>query len=237
MSTEAKSIIQIVKSRGYWEVDIRPVESKEDRFESIDDCFRKVASSTVELRGWPYPVYFTGKSPYPMQGRIEAASDYGPYKEFWTMFLSGHFYHLFAVREDWLSEGQGTSFQGLIDIKPGTALDFIMTLHSITEIFEFAMRLAQKRVFGKQCKIKIILNRMEGRRITSFYPGRLILRNYICKEKNPTFNITTNVEDLIGQGHVMALNVTIKIFELFSWNTVSKEMLKEEQKRFLEKRI
>ena len=239
MSSEAKTIICTIKTRGYWEVDLRPIEQKEDRFESIPDCIKKVSESVVRLRGWPYPLYLENKaSPYPMDKRIEACGDFGGYKEYWTMFLSGHFYHIFGCREDWLKEE--TSIFGpssYSNIQPGTVLEFLSTLYSVTEIFEFAMRLSQKKVFGNGVRIKVSLSGMEGRKIGSFDIRRRIPNALICKSPKIDFEKRVSVEELLGQGHKIALESAIHIFSMFSWFNVNQEVLKEEQRKFLEKRI
>ena len=48
MSHDAKSIRDLIRSRGYWEVDIRPDETSEQRFESYSDCIKKVRESVVQ---------------------------------------------------------------------------------------------------------------------------------------------------------------------------------------------
>jgi hypothetical protein len=239
MSSEAKKIIELIKSRGYWEIDIRPTEPKENRFESIADCMKKVRESVVELRGWPYPLYFDSNNPYPMQERIEGTIDSGAYREYWTMFLSGHFYHLFACREDWLKEEVSVFGPSRYsNTPPGTVLDFLSTLYSVTEIFEFATRLAQKKVFGRGVNIRISLHGMEGRQIISFDIRRWIGRPvFVCREKNISFEKKISVEGLVAQGHQTALDTVVGIFEMFNWLNVQKEVLKEDQKKFLEKRI
>jgi hypothetical protein len=239
VSSEAKKIVGIIKTRGYWEVDLRPIEQKEDRFESIPDCIKKVSESVVRLRGWPYPLYLDNKAPpYPMDKRIEACGDFGGYKEYWTMFLSGHFYHIFGCREDWLKE-EISIFgpSSYSHIKPGTMLDFICTLYSVTEIFEFAIRLAQRKIFGNGVKIKVSLSGMEGRNIRSFDLRRWIPEGYICRSPKIDFEKKVGVEELLGQGHQIALDATVYIFGMFSWFNVNQEVLNEEQRKFLEKRI
>jgi hypothetical protein len=239
MSSDAKAIRELIKTRGYWEVDIRPIEPKKDRFESIADCMTKVIDSVVRLRGWPYPFYIGKAPPYPMQERIEACGDFRDIKEYWAMFLSGHFYHIFSCREDWLKERIdifGPS--NYSDTPPRTVLEFMMTLYSVTEIYEFAIRLAQKNVFGKKVQIKIKLHGMEGRKLTTFEPFRgPFFSDYVCRQKDLAFNKQVSVEELIGEGHKMALDTVSSIFETFGWFNMPKEHLKEDQKKFLEGRI
>lgn len=236
MSSKAKSLMELIKTRGYWEVDIRPDEPSEQRFRSISDCIDKVRESVVLLRGWDYPHFSSGSPLYPMQRRIESIVNFGFTKEYWTMFLNAHFYHLFACHEDWLEEDVfGPSRYS--HISPGTILDFLSTLYSVTEIYEFAIRLAQKKVLGRRLRMKIKLFGMENRRISSLTPGRLLVRSYVCREENITLDRKMRVDELIAKGHEIALDTTIEIFELFNWLKVPRDMLREDQRKLLEKRL
>ncbi len=235
---QAKEVVELIKSRGYWEVDLRPDEPSEPRFESISDCMNKVRESRVRLRGWDYPHISSRSPPYAMQGRIESFVDFGNNKEYWTMFLNGHFYHLFACREDWMGEDIAIFGKSrYADTPPRTALEFLMTLYSVTEIYEFAIRLAQKNVLGRRVRVKISLHGMRERKIASFSPGRHLLDEYVCREENISFDERSGIEELIAQGHEKALQTTANIFEIFNWLNVSREMLREDQRRFLERRF
>jgi hypothetical protein len=201
----------------------------------------RVKECVVLLRGWDYPHFGRRPSPYPMNRRIESYVDFGSNKEFWTMFLNGHFYHIFSCREDWLSEG--ASVWGRIsgsrqnsNVEPRTVLGFIMTLYSCTEIFEFAIRLSQKGILGNKARINIILHGMQDRTLTSFDRRRRIGYEYKCRENLIPKDICLNVDDLISQGHEKAVDFTISVFEMFNWLDVKREIIIEAQKMFLERR-
>jgi hypothetical protein len=232
MSSEATRVKDLIKTRGYWEVDMHSLEAKTNRFESMTDCMNKVRDSVVELRGWPYPVFSVSGVPYPMQERIEAVIDSHDLKEYWTMFFTGHFYHIFAFREDWLKAAEyGES-------PSQKFLEFMITLYSVTEIYEFAIRLAQKNVFGSGVQIKIYLHGMEGRKLTTLEPFRVpFFHDYVCREKDLSFVKRVSVEELIAEGNNMALDTVFKIFDTFGWLNMPKERLREDQRKFLEKRI
>ena len=237
--SEADKIKEVIKSRGYWEVDFRPNEPSIERFASYADLKEKVRSSVVSIRGWDYPHFGHHPEPYPMNNRIESYVDFGTNKDFWTMFLNGHFYHIFACREDWMSDD--VSIFGkhrYSDLEPEKFLGFIMALYSLTEIFEFGIRLAQKEVLGNSVKISVNLHKMQNRTLTTFDPRRFLFRgNYTCREETIPLSCTLSVNDLISEGHEKAVDFAISIFHLFNWLNVRKETLIEEQKKFLEKKF
>ena len=172
-----------------------------------------------------------------MNNRLESSVDFGSNKEFWTMFLNGHFYHIFACREDWLSEAAAILVKHKFsDTEPNKVLGFVMTIYSLTEIFEFAIRLAQKEVLGNSVKISVTLHNMQNRSLTNFDPRRLpFFTLYTCKEKTIPLNCVLSIDDLISKGHEKAVDFAIKIFHLFNWLNVRKESILEEQKKFLDK--
>jgi hypothetical protein len=235
---DPKELVELIKSRGYWEVDIRPDEPSRNRFESISDCFNKVRESVVSLRGWDYPHHGPEPPPYAMNKRIESVENWADHKEYWTMFLNGHFYHLFGCIEDWQAEDISifgrTKYH---DISPMTVLDFLNALYSVTEIYEFSIRLAQKNILGRRVRIKITLFGTKERKIFSFDSRRFIPRDFMCREESISFDKSMSIEELIGRGHEIALETTIGILEVFNWLNPSREMLREEQRKFLERRI
>lgn len=238
MSDEANALKDVIKSRGYWEVDIRPDEPIRDRFDSIQDCMNKVEESSVLIRGWDYPHFGNKPRPYSMNRRIESYVDFGSNKEYWTMFLNGHFYHLFSCREDWLGDRGGVLGRSRYDdTEPGTTLGFIMTLYSITEIFEFTSRLAQKNILGKKVRIQLTLHHMQDRKLTSFVPGRFMRGELLCREHTIPFDIRLSTDELIGNGRNVAVDTTIQVYEIFQWLNISRDIIVEAQSDFYEKRF
>ena len=52
---DLETTAQEIKSRGYWEVVIRPLKFNEKRLESLKACSDLVLENKVRLRGWDYP--------------------------------------------------------------------------------------------------------------------------------------------------------------------------------------
>jgi len=233
-----ESVLKKIKSRGYWEVIIRPTQFKEERL-SLQECSHIIRECKVMLRGWDYP-HISDRQPPRVGGvdYVESLTDWNGYKELWRMYQSGQFVHLFGCREDWLGEHISvfgpSRYSG---IKPGLVLEVRMTLYSITEIYEFASRLVQKNLFDGSAFLSITLHGMKNRKLTFFESGRFLSGDYICVINDLPQEKTIAVNELLGRGHEMALDHTLWILERFNWPSPPKDILKEDQKKFLEGRI
>lgn len=236
--SDAEAVREIIKTRGYWEVDIRPREPSRDRFENLTEVRTKVEESVVSLRGWDYPHFGNNPPPYSMNRRIESYVNFGPYKDYWTMFINGHFYHIFACKEDWYSSFEEVfKTKSRDNIEPFTTLGFMNTLLQITEIFEYAKRLGYRNVFGEKVRILITLHNMKNRKLKSLDRRRHLWREYVCNEDTIPVEEVLSLDDLVAEGHNTAINFTIKIFEIFNWLDVNRALLSEAQTNFLQRKM
>ena len=195
----------------------------------------------MKLRGWDYP-HLEDRGPINHSDYIESSVDYPPHIEVWNMFQSGQFTHLFSCPEDWLAEDLGAQKFGTVDqyshIKPGQLLGVNMTLYTVTEIYTFASRLAEQRVFDKGMTIRIDLNGMKGRILSTLDPMRRLFRDYVCSEKKLSYEIATRNEEILSNVADLSLKHTLWIFERFNWNPSAViNLLKEDQRRLLEGRL
>src|SRR6266571_4616409 len=134
-----------IRSRGYWRVNVRPTVFIPERV-ALRELEAITRDSIVQLRGWDYPHFpregVTRGNDF-IEGATEAA--FISHLEVWRLYQSGQFIHLFSMREDWV---EGTPLPGLGNVKPGELLSLESTLYTITEIFLFAARLAQRMAQG-----------------------------------------------------------------------------------------
>jgi len=233
-----ESVLKKIKSRGYWEVIIRPTQFKKERI-SLPECTQIVQVCKVRLRGWDYPHISSRHPPY-VGGSdyVESLTDWNGYKELWRMYQSGQFVHLFGCREDWLGEQKSIFGPSRYShIKLCSVLEVIMTLYSVTEIYEFASRLAEKNLFEGNAFLSITLHGMQNRKLTFFEFGRSLFDDYVCHVNDLSQEKTIAVNELLGRGHEIALDHTLQILERFNWLSPPREILKEDQQKFLEGRI
>jgi hypothetical protein len=221
-----ETVLRKINERGSWEIKIRPLKYVENRFSSLDDCADKIITSQVALRGWDYPHISHRNGIINYSGYVENFTDWAHYKELWRMYKSGQFLHLFGCREDWLRE-KYKAFSS-----EGGALEFLMTLYSFTEIYEFAARFS-KNDYPEGVEIDITLNGMQNRRLVTLDVGRFLDYDYICREENIKLNRTVNVDELISQRAKYAIEDVVEVFEIFDWKKVPVRVLQTEQEKFL----
>ena len=166
---DAKELEKKIRSRGYWRVVIRPSGFIAERAR-LRDLEQIARDSVIQLRGWDYP-HFPKEGVTRGNDFIEALTDveWLSHIELWRLYQSGQFVHLFAMREDWV---EGTPMAGLGNVKPGTLLSYESTLYTITEIFLFAARLAQRMALGPEVIVEYSLVDLLNRRLETFNPGR-----------------------------------------------------------------
>lgn len=151
-----------IKSHGFWEVTIRPVKFDREHLNSLSTCKELVEENRVRFRGWDYPHI---SSKYGIRSGIEWVenlTDWTDNIEYWRMYKSAQFFHIFGCIEDWGAAKIFWSQQS--HTTPGYGLEFSCTLFIITEIYEFAASIAKKKVFDDWLKVSITLHGMKNRR-------------------------------------------------------------------------
>src|SRR6266516_1867616 len=166
---DATALDKEIRSRGYWRVNIRPSVFIAERA-ALRDLEAIARDAVVQLRGWDYP-HFPRDGVTRGNDFIEAATEaaFISHLEVWRLYQSGQFIHVFSMREDWV---EGTPMPGLGNVKPGTLLSYESTLYTITEIFLFAARLAQRMALGPEVIVEYSLVDLLNRKLETFNPGR-----------------------------------------------------------------
>lgn len=236
VSTEG--LLEKIKSRGHWFVNIRPLKFKKERITSLNECKKLVKDCAVSLRGWDFPHHSSRYEPLSGLNWVESLTDWEEFKELWRIYQSGQFIHFSGCMEDWLGEAKtlfGTPRKW--KYTPGSVLSVLNTLFRVTEIYEFASRLANRKIFDEGLYLNIELNRMKNRRLIMLDRRRFLFRDYPCTIDHLPHSNTISIEDILGKAHNLALDHTIWIFERFNWDSPPRNVLEEDQKKLLERRL
>ncbi|MCD6599599.1 MAG: hypothetical protein J7L19_03405 [Dehalococcoidia bacterium] len=239
MSNE--ELLDEIKSRGYWRVEIRSTEYQERRLPSrraIEDSINK---ATVSLRGWPYPYFSTDKALYDGKA-LEGKVDWGYHKEYWRLYKSGQWLHYLALDGAWISRKEifkgrsplPTQHSGYLHVRG----DVLFTL---TEILRFAMGLAQCGVLDPTAFLSIQLHNTHDYMLYE-NPGRpwFFIHEYVNSLTTPIGeNERVPVGELSLVVNQLALETATKVFEVFNWvpGEAGERMLAEEQKKLIERRL
>lgn len=223
-----------IKSRGYWRVEIRPTSFEKLRIRTFSQARELVQSCIVLWRGWDYP-HWNARTVRNMHDWVESWEDWEHEIEYWRFYRSGQFVHLFALRE---------AYRNILPKRypprpPRTGyVSFLSTTYQVTEILEFAARLANKGILRPSAFISIGLHNIKDHELASFSASRFLPDGYvyttddpiIIEEEVPQQKLATNPDDL-------ALNFITEIFERFNWDNPPRNMLAEDQKRLRERRL
>ena len=234
-------VIKKIKSKGYWEINIRPDVYNSQRIEK-QKIKEIVRSAVVELGVFDYPHFRDGgEEPYPILNGIEKFIDWSNHIEFWRMTQSANFYHLLALREDWIKEenykymqigwGDGSELQNK------KWLGVFGTLYTLTKIFEFTKRLITKNVFDDDIIIEVKLYDLENRILVVDSPNRvpfMFERKAKISEPWAYHKTLFSVNEVLNKADKLALNVFIDLVYLFKWDNPPIDSLKNDQQKFLQ---
>lgn len=225
-------LVEKIKTRGYWEVLIRPNKFVENLIESPSKCKEIIREVSVKLRGWIYP-FNTIHEPPSTGGYdyIEQSKEWEFFLEYWRYYQSGQFIHFFGMLEDWQDQAKTI---GRMPLEPFKSLAIISTLYTFTEIYEFASRLAVKGLLGNECTISITLHGTKDRQLVTLdFRRHFFLREYKSKLESIPHKISIPTADLIARSAELSLDHTIRVFERFNWDNPPRGIFLEEQTKLL----
>lgn len=238
-------LIKKIISRGYWKVSFNPKTQNLKLIPNRLECKKLITENKLDLRGWDYP-HIDHKSGIKNESdnSIFSLCDWpeGPMYEFWRFNQAGLFEHYFAMREDLrISPSKLKEFQEEFGTKNEKFLSILSTVYSVTEIYTFASKLYSKLDI-EGIEITIELHDVKNRMLTFWDTfGRYLLQPYICVYTNGVITIGKDIiiskDDLISNSSDLALNAVIDIFQAFNWDTVTKNIFLEDQKKLLQKNL
>lgn len=228
------TVLEKIKSRGYWEIEIRPAIYKKEKF-SLPECKEIVEKCQVRLRGWDYPhiAHHEYGDVFSGDNFVEGLVDSHKHLEVWRLYQSGQFIHYLNFWEDWI-EYQPYGYTVIKDQPPRTVKSILMTLYTVTEIFTFASRLASNKIYDKMLHISLKLKNTNNRSLIFEDQFRTLFGDYRSKINEISIAKDITVEDILANSPNLAMDVTVEIFHKFSWLSQDiKKVLKDDQEKFL----
>lgn len=236
------SLLEKIKATPHYRIAIRPEHFKPDLIPNLKTCVETIERTKVSLRGWDFP-YLSREDQERAYGNnwvSSWANFYG--MEYWRFFQSGQFIHYLGVSEkinlDWETKLQSTLKRHLSYMKD---LDFstipgVMSIsgiiYTITEIFEFAIRLCQKEVYTDLIVIEIALNNAAGFALVAD-SNRVWHSLHQASSQSISKEWKIQASDLMTSGHDLSMEAILWLFERFGWLDPSQEILKRDQEKFL----
>ncbi len=230
----------------HWRVLFRPSEYNDNLIPSLAKCFEIVDKNKLSLRGWDYPhlsTYSTERG----QGNnwIASWSSFMNHYEYWRLYQSGQFLHLFGVREattpEWRQRLEAeikSHLSHMRDVdwdKVAGYISIVNFIYSTTEIYEFAARLCQAQVYSGTINIVIELKGIRGFVLTAPWE-RAWHSYYSAGEDDLKYSNTYQTNDLIATSKEGALRTIIWFFERFGWLNPSESIISQDQDKLLKGR-
>ncbi len=210
----------------HWRVNIRPLAYEPSTIPTLSECTRLVEKNAVRLRGWDYP--HLGRDDERSYGNnwIASWASFGGHLEYWRLYQSSQFVHLFSVREatrqEWRDELQRDTECHLNHYSeinwssvPGF-LSIINTLYCVVEIVEFATRMAQANVYRGDLEFTLSIKGIKDYVLTT-ERNRAWMNYYACSLDMIENTWTFNTESLLGNSSERSLEILAWLFERFGW--------------------
>lgn len=216
-------ILDAIRSRGYWQVLIRPAVFVRNRIEDISALFPIVRQASVQLRGWDYP-HVDNDAPAIHMDWVGQETRWEHVLELWRMYQSGQFVHFSAFWEDW--RDHSSFWPPEKGWEPRKRFGVGETLFRLTEIFEYAARLSLSQAGDESMHISVTLKDLGGRILVADTPGRFPLRR-AYKASISEFPLSMDLArpELVGDPRSHALRGATELFKRFGWEA-SPEVLK-----------
>lgn len=231
----------------HWRVNMRPLPYEPERIPSLSAGFDLVQATKLSLRGWDYPHLSHRPNQRGTGNRwIAAWSDFMNHIEYWRLYQSAQFLHLSVVREavqpEWraqlrnAAESHG-SYRTDVDWDnvPGY-FSLLNVLYTVTELFEFAARLAQRGVYQSELSMTIELKNVKGFVLT---PELDRAWTDVCVASEANIGRTWQLEsrDLLSASSDVAIQASAWFFERLGWLNPATDVLRRDQEKFLAGRL
>ncbi len=231
MSTmqETSTLLEKIRSRGYWRVVIRPLTFKRERIARLQDLFPIVQKCTVPFHTWWEFPQIEGANPLVYGGDwVGQEVEWGVSMGAWRLYQSGLFVHFFAITEDW--ERLKIVREPLEpDWHPGKELCYIPTNDCLLAIFRFARNLARSAAGDSWMRVEITVEGLAGRRLKNTLPQRTAqFGDYQTHAKNWSKTWDLAQGDFIDKPRDLAAEAAQDLFARFGLH-LSVDILKELQ--------
>lgn len=216
-----------IRSRGYWQVTVRPSRFVEKRIPEIPKLYPIVQKASVQLRGWDFPHIDSHTTPHIDIDWVGQESEWEHHLEAWRFYQSGLFVDLSGMHYDW--RDQSGLWQAPEGWTPGQLLGIVDATYRLTEIMEFAARLALSEAGDERMFVEIIVGGLKGRKLWVDDRNRAsFFGDYKASINELPYKTELLRTDLVGNARELALKVAQELFWRFDWDA-KMEILRDMQ--------
>lgn len=221
-------ILEEIRSRGYWDVRIRPVTFKQERV-PLPEMRQLLIRASLNYGGWEIP-YITPQMPTTGLDWIGLENQTQHNLQAWRFFQSGQFAGEFGFQDDW-HEKLTYPISG--EWPPGKRLSIPSVVFRLTEIFGLASRLAITEVYRDERSIvvDVTLRKLHGRRLYDPKMRSLLFAiqgDTTAAENIPLPSEAMAKEEIIARPKELAREAARFVFDRFGWSA-SDQLLEDIQ--------
>jgi hypothetical protein len=209
-------VVDKIRSRGFWDVTIRPAAFVPDRI-SYGQLNEVLEKSVVRMRGWPIPMI----DPHTRLRRDaewigqEIDAEIVWHYEAWRFFTSGQFSQLRAVSADWRA---GTNEATPVPNGADAVIEVWEILFYLTEVFELAARLALKIASADEMTISAHLHGLENRALVVGQRNQApIIPPPVATVPDLERSVTLPRDVLVADTRAQAAELAREFFLRFDW--------------------
>ena len=224
-------LIGKIRSRGYWEVVIRPSRYDKKKIEDITDLFPLIEKLVVRLRGWDFPHIDYKKHHHIDLDWVGQEFEWQHHKSSWRFYQSGQFAHISSISLDWRDES--SLWPADDSWEPGALLGVGDTISTFSEITEFASRLSLSEAGDELMDLRINIGGLNGRTLyIDSHSSRWPFDNtYTASIEMFPIKASLGKDELVARSSEIATRYAGELFKRFGWNTTP-ELIRD----WLEKR-
>lgn len=209
----------------HWRVNFRPAHFNPGSIQSDRDLFELVERNAVSFRGWNYPHVSSRLNERSATEKYVASwANFMGHVEYWRLFQSGQFLHLFSVPEvankAWRNKYSHIDAPGIFSVRN--------VIFTMTEIFEFAARLSAQRMYAGGLSIKIEVKHVRGFVLVSDF-DRLLHGEYAAHADSVARDVQSDSEDMILDNSRIAADSAVWFFNQFGWRNPARIDIEREQ--------
>lgn len=211
-----------IRKLAHWDIAIRPEPFDPNRL-MRKDLLPTVNQAAVRMRGWPVPYVANGRL---LRDATWIGQDFEPERvpqmEAWRMFTSGQFTQLRVISAEL---ERSTRNRAVIQVWE--------VLFYLTEVFEFASRLALTKAGAPVMTIDVHLRRAAGRTLISDEAGRMLWQDYQVTSNDVHHSITLERDRVVTAAREEAVTATAEMFWDFGWEITDTSTLTDYQTQLL----
>lgn len=232
------AVLTELRSRGHWEVVIRPRPFKQ-RVSDSKELLQIIEKSAIDLGGWRFP-FIPDRPGEPTNGQrfrdedsVRQIHRWEHHLEAWRFFGTGQFALVTSVSWDWRDQSGWWPVRDGEKWKANSAIGIGHIVQMLLQIVLLAGRMAESNAGDDRLDIEISLAPTRGRELFSDFPRRMLLPGYKADIDRIRLPIETSRTELLAAPDDLTATTANRVYAEFGFKpapNILKELVAEVRK-------